>query len=40
MQAAGFVEGYLTAARIADHWHNQRAWLMSKTQDVDRVYSW
>jgi hypothetical protein len=40
MQAAGFVEGYLTAAQIADHWHNQRAWLMSKTQDVDRVYSW
>lgn len=40
MQAAGFVEGYLTALQINDHWHNERSWLLSQTQDVDRVYSW
>jgi hypothetical protein len=40
MQAAGFVEGYLTALQINDHWHNQRSWMLYQTQDVDRVYSW
>lgn len=40
MQAAGLVEGYLTAPRIYDHWYNQRAWLLSKTPHVDKVYSW
>lgn len=40
MRAAGFVEGYLTAPQIADHAHNQHAWLLSKTQHVDRIYSW
>lgn len=40
MLAAGYVEGYLTAPQIADHWHNQQAWLLSKTQHVDKIYSW
>lgn len=40
MRAAGFVEGYLTAPQIADHAHNQHAWLFSKTQQVDRIYGW
>jgi hypothetical protein len=40
MRAAGFVEGFLTAPQIADHWHNQQAWLLSKTQQVDKVYDW
>jgi hypothetical protein len=40
MRAAGFVEGYLTAPQIADHAHNQHAWLLSKTQQVDRIHSW
>lgn len=40
MRAAGFVEGYLTAAQIADHAHNQHAWLLTKTQQVDRICSW
>ena len=40
MQSAGFVEGYLTAPQIADHWHNQKAWLLYMTKDVDTVYNW
>jgi hypothetical protein len=40
MRAAGFVEGFLTAPQIAHHWHNQQAWLRSKTQQVDKVYDW
>lgn len=40
MQGAGFVEGYLTAPEIFDHWYNQHWWLNSKTNDTFKVFDW
>ncbi|KAF6266793.1 phospholipase B-like protein [Scenedesmus sp. NREL 46B-D3] len=40
MQAAGFVEGYLTAPDIFNHWYNQRWWLSQKTNDTYKVMDW
>eukprot|EP00878_Enallax_costatus_P035927 GHUV01040182.1.p1 GENE.GHUV01040182.1~~GHUV01040182.1.p1 ORF type:complete len:180 (+),score=42.92 GHUV01040182.1:239-778(+) len=40
MQAAGFIEGYLTAPQIFDHWYNQRWWLSQKTNDTYKVMDW
>lgn len=40
MQAAGFIEGYLTAPDIFDHWYNMRWWLSQKTNDTYKIYSW
>jgi hypothetical protein len=40
MQAAGFVEGYLTAPDIFNHWYNQRWWLSQKTNDTYKVMNW
>lgn len=40
LQAAGFVEGYLTAPQIFDHWYNQRSWVLSQAPDVYRVLDW
>lgn len=40
MRAAGFVEGYLTAPDIFNHWYNQRWWLSQKTNDTYKVMNW
>lgn len=40
MQAAGFIEGYLTAPQIFDHWYNQRWWLLQKTNDSYKILDW
>lgn len=40
MQAAGFVEGYLTAPDIFNHWYNQRWWLSQNTNDTYKVMNW
>ncbi|GIL61407.1 hypothetical protein Vafri_15865 [Volvox africanus] len=40
MQAAGFVEGYLTAERIFDYAYNMKSWLASQTNDTFKVGDW
>lgn len=40
MQGAGFIEGYLTAAQIFDHWYNQRWWLGQQTNNTFKVMEW
>ncbi|KXZ46084.1 hypothetical protein GPECTOR_47g360 [Gonium pectorale] len=40
MQAAGFLEGYLTAERIFDYAHNMKAWLASQTNDTFAIGDW
>lgn len=39
--AAGFVEGYLTAGRIADHHHNLYTYFTGTLQvDLDKPMAW
>ncbi|EFJ48982.1 hypothetical protein VOLCADRAFT_90360 [Volvox carteri f. nagariensis] len=40
MQAAGFLEGYLTAERIFDYAYNMKSWLASQTNDTFKVGDW
>ncbi|GFR52661.1 hypothetical protein Agub_g15255, partial [Astrephomene gubernaculifera] len=40
MQAAGFVEGYLTAERIFDYAYNMRGWLAEQTNDTFKIGDW
>eukprot|EP00198_Chlamydomonas_reinhardtii_P009289 XP_001698626.1 predicted protein [Chlamydomonas reinhardtii] len=40
MQAAGFLEGYLTAERIFDYAYNMKAWLFTQTNDSFAVGDW
>lgn len=40
MQAAGYLEGYLTAGEIFDHWYNWKWWLSQQTNDTFKVMGW
>eukprot|EP00879_Flechtneria_rotunda_P009863 GHRR01010315.1.p1 GENE.GHRR01010315.1~~GHRR01010315.1.p1 ORF type:complete len:548 (+),score=138.18 GHRR01010315.1:757-2400(+) len=40
MAAAGFVEGYLTAPQIFDHWYNWRWWLSQQANDTYKIGNW
>ncbi|KAG2491647.1 hypothetical protein HYH03_010017 [Edaphochlamys debaryana] len=39
-QAAGFLEGYLTAERIFDYSYNMKAWLAGETNDTFKIGDW
>ena len=40
MQAAGYLEGYLSAERIFDHWYNVKWWLSQQTNDTFKIMDW
>jgi hypothetical protein len=40
LQAAGFLEGYLTAQAIFDHFYNVKWWLSQQTDDTFKVMRW
>lgn len=40
MKAAGFLEGYLTAERLFDHWYNYQFWFQGKGNGTRALQRW